>query len=350
MKKNRIGLLVLALILVSGLLFAAAQAETAAPTAGGMEPLKAATYSWTAGGMGGGWYTQAGAMSAIVKNTFPEITIKVIPGGGTANPLAVDQGKDDIGWGVGYVDKAAYNGVAPLYDREVKNIRGLLGGFSVDFYHFLAAKSTGVTTIDEFAAKIKAGEKLNVAAPMPGTSERALTTFILENYYGISYEQIEKNGGKLFQAVYGDMVNYYKDRHVDYVIACLGLPGAAITEMTISRDSTILEASDDLIKWSANTYGTVALESGLNVIPAGTYKGIDVNKKAIGHSTEIIASAKLPETVAYHFVKALIENIGEVKSINPSFNKYFTAETAPVTMVPLHPGAEKYYREVGLLK
>jgi len=95
---------------------------------------------------------------------------------------------------------------------------------------------------------------------------------------------------------------------------------------------------------------SVALESGLNVIPGGTYKGVDANKKAIGHSTEIMCSVNLPENVAYHFVKALIENIDEVKAINPSFNKYFSAETAPVTMVPLHPGAEKYYKEVGLLK
>jgi TRAP-type uncharacterized transport system substrate-binding protein len=45
-----------------------------------------------------------------------------------------------------------------------------------------------------------------------------------------------------------------------------------------------------------------------------------------------------------------MENIGEVKALNPSFQKYFTAENAVNTMVPLHPGAEKYYREAGLLK
>lgn len=347
MKKNWKGLLVLALVLTSGMLFAGAQAET--PATDQAEALTPATYSWTAGGMGGGWYTQAGGMAAIVKNNVPEITIKVIPGGGTVNPAKVDAGQDDIGWGVGYVDKAAYDGTAPLFDKPYKNIRGLAGGFSVDFYHFFAAKSTGISTIDELVAKVKAGEKVNLAGPMVGTSERALTSFIFQ-YYGISYEQIEKNGGRVIYAAYGDMVNLYKDHHVDYVIACLGLPGSAITEMAISRDSTLLSASDELVKFCADTYGTVALETGLDVIPGGTYTNIDKDVQAIGHSTEIIARPGLPDAVAYHFVKSLMENLDEVKSLNPSFQKYFSAEGAPNTMVPLHPGAEKYYREVGLLK
>lgn len=348
MIKNWKIVMILVFALVSGMLFAGGQGETSATS--DPDALKPATYSWTAGSMGGGWYTQAGGMATIVKNNVPEITIKVIPGGGTKNPPLVDNAQNEFGWGVGYVDKAAYDGAAPLFDRAYKNIRGLAGNFSVDFYHFLAAKSTGITTIDELVAKVKAGEKINLAGPMPGTSDRVLTSLLFENYYGISYEQIEKNGGRVIYATYGDMVNLFKDRHVDYAIATLGLPGSAITEMAISRDSIILEASEDLVKYSASTYGTVAFESGLNVIPAGTYKGIDRDVRAIGHSTEIIASADLPDIVAYSFVKSLMENIDEVKSLNPSFQKYFSAETAINTMIPLHPGAERYYREAGILK
>ncbi len=62
-------------------LFAGGKKETA-PVAGtsGEEKLKPATYTWTAGSMGGGWYTQAGGMAALIKENAPEITLKVIPG------------------------------------------------------------------------------------------------------------------------------------------------------------------------------------------------------------------------------------------------------------------------------
>jgi len=332
----------------AGFLFAAGQQDTDAAGADSTT-LKPATYSWTAGGMGGGWYTTAGGMAAIVNEMEPAITIKVIPGGGVVNPVKLDSKQDDFGWGVSFVDKAAYNGTAPLFEQAYPNFRGLAGGFSVDFYHFFAAKNTGITTLDEFVAKVKAGEKVNVAAPMAGTSERALTSLIFE-HYGISYEMMEKNGGKIIYAVYGDMVNLYKDRHVDYVIACLGLPGAAITEMAISRDSTILSVTDDLIKYCADTFGTVAFETGLCVIPGGTYSGIDKDVQAIGHTTEICATKDMPDIVAYTFVKALMEKIDAVQGLSPSFAKYFSKENAPRTVVPLHPGAEKYYREAGILK
>ena len=77
----------------------------------GPASMKAGTYTWVAGGMGGGWYTVAGGFARLVNEKEPRITIKVVPGGGVANPIALHQGDADIAWGVGYVDKAAYNGI-----------------------------------------------------------------------------------------------------------------------------------------------------------------------------------------------------------------------------------------------
>jgi len=246
------------------------------------------------------------------------------------------------------VDKAAYNGTAPLFDRAFNNFYGLAGNFSVDYYHFLAADSTGVTTLDQFIEKVKNGDNIKIAAPMAGTSERALTTFVLE-YYDLSYEAIEEAGGKVIYAVYGDMVNLYKDRHVDYVFTCLGLPGAAITEMAISRPSTLMHVSEEVIDYCAETFGTVALDSGVSFVPGGTYKGMEADIQTIGHSTEICASEGLSEEVAYIFTKTLMEKLDEVQALSPSFKKYFSKQNAPKTVVPLHPGAERYYREAGLL-
>ncbi|MBN2050219.1 MAG: TAXI family TRAP transporter solute-binding subunit [Spirochaetales bacterium] len=342
------GLILLMVLIGAGLVFAGGEKE--ADSAGtGEEGIKPATYTWTAGSMGGGWYTQAGAMSALIKENEPAITMKVIPGGGVANPPLVDSGANEVGWGVGWVDKAAYNGIAPLFEKPLKNFAGLAGGFSVDFYHIVAAKDTGITTLDEFVAKVKSGAKVNVAAPMAGTSDRALTSLIFE-HLGISYEQMEKNGGRIIYATYADMVNLFKDRHVDYAIATLGLPGAAVTEMAISRDSTVLAVSDELIKYSHDTYGTVALETGLSFIPGGTYPGMPKDIQALSHTTEIMVNTALPDLVVYTMVKILMENIEAVQALNPSFAKYFSKKNAPNTMVPLHPGAAKYYREIGVLE
>ncbi|RKX79942.1 MAG: TRAP transporter substrate-binding protein [Spirochaetes bacterium] len=347
MKKLWRSILVFVMFIIAGMLFAGGQTESAKVEP--VDTIKPITLTWTAGGMGGGWYTTAGGMARIINEVEPNLTIKVIPGGGLANPLKLSEGQDDIGWGVSYVDKAAYTGLKALFDRKYDNFYGLAGNFSVDFYHYLAAKSTGVTTFEQFVQKIKNGEKIKVALSPRGTSDYALTTMLLD-YYGLSLESIEAAGGRVTYAVYGDMVNIYKDRHVDYAFACLGLPGAAITEMAISRPSILMSIEDKVIDHFAEKLGTVPLSSGVSFVPAGTYTGMDMDIQTIGHSTQICASSTLPDNIAYLFVKVLMEKIEEVKSLHPGFQKYFTRENAPNTSVPLHPGAEKYYREVGLIK
>ncbi len=310
---------------------------------------KPVTLTWVAGGMGGGWYTVAGGFARLVNEKEPKITIKVIPGGGVANPIALAQGTADIAWGVGYVDKAAVNGTKPIYDRAYKGLASFAGTMAVDYYHFLAAKDQGVTTLEQFVAKIKKGEKLRVAAPMTGTSEFVMTSFVLD-HYGVSYDMIKKNGGTVVQAIYGDMTSLFKDRHVDYAFACVGLPGAIMTEMAMGRASTLLAIPDECINFCAKTYGTVALDSGLCKVPGGTYTGMPNDIQTLCHSTELLVSPKVPDDVVYALTKILNENKAFLVQLGAGYKVFDPKTTGKTVQVPLHPGALKYYKEVGAIK
>jgi len=315
---------------------------------GAANEIKSATYTWVAGGMGGGWYTVAGGFARLVNEKEPRITIKVIPGGGVANPRQLDMGDADIAWGVGYVDKAAYNGLAPIYDKPYKNIASWAGTMAVDYYHFLAAKDEGVTTLEQFVDKIKKGGKVKVAAPMTGTSDFVMTSFVLE-HYGVSYDMIKANGGSVIQAVYGDMPSLFKDRHVDYAFACLGYPGAIMTEMTMGRSAVLLALSNEAIDFCAKTYGTVARDSGLAKIPGGTYAGMPDAIQTLCHSTELLVSPSLPENVVYLLTKVLNENKDFLVQLGAGYRVFDPKTTAKTVQVPLHPGAAKYYKEAGVL-
>lgn len=324
-------------------------AQQAPTKTGSQQQTLKGTYTWVSGGVGGGWYTVAGGFSRLVNEKYPGITIKVIPGGGVANPIALSQGDADMAWGVGYVDRAAFNGAAPIYDRAYKNISSLAGTLSVDYYHFLAAKDQGITTFDQFIQRIKNGEKLNVAAPMTGTSEYVMTSLILK-YYGVSYDRIKQNGGRLIQAVYGDMTSLFKDRHVDYAIACVGLPAAVITEMAMGRPSVLLSLSDELIDYCAKTYGTVSRDSGLTQIPGNTYAGMSGTTPALCHSTEILVNPKVPEDVVYALTKVLNENKGFLVQLGAGYKVFDPKNAGTTVQVPLHPGALRYYKEAGYIQ
>jgi TRAP transporter TAXI family solute receptor len=206
-----------------------------------------------------------------------------------------------------------------------------------------------VTTLAELVDKVKNGEAIKVAMPMSGTSDLPLVKRILQ-YYGITFEDIEKAGGKIFQAVYADMVSLYKDKHVDYVFTHLALPAAAITEMAVSRKSVLLITSTECIDALADELGTIDVASGKAVIPGGTYKGITEDVPAVPTAAELLIGAHVPEVVAYNILKIIGDNIEEVHTINNK-NRTFQPETGWKSVaVPLHPGAVKYYKEKGYMK
>jgi hypothetical protein len=322
----------------------------AAPAANGSETqsLQAATLTWVAGGVGGGWYVQAGGIARMIAEKEPKITIKVIPGGGVVNPVRVSMHKDDLGWGITFVDKMAFRGLAPVYKRPNPDVRALGGIFGIYHIHFLASANKGITSVAELAEMVTSGKSLRVAAPMKGTSDLPLVNTIFD-FYGISLDDIENAGGKVFHAVYSDMVNLYKDKHVDYVFTHLALPGAAITEMTVSRDSTLLAVSDACIDYLHKELGTLARDTGRCVIPAGTYRGQEVDVPAIVSAGELIINKDVPDILAYTIIRTICDNVAELHKINPA-NKNFDPKTGWKNVaLPLHPGAEKYYKEAGYM-
>ena len=313
------------------------------------EELKPITLTWVAGGVGGGWYVQAAGIANLINQKEPKITIKVVPGGGVVNPARVSKGDDDLGWGITCIDKMAFGGIAPVYEEAYPDFRALGGIFGIYDIHFVAAKDKGIKTVGEMVEMVKQGKAIKVAAPMKGTSDLPMIETMLD-FYGISLKDIESNGGKVFHAVYADMTALYKDRHVDFVFTHLAIPAAAIIEMTTSRDSTILSVSDECIQYCNEKLGTLSNESGLCVIPAGTYKGQEEDVPAVVSAGELIINKDIPNNIAYTITKILCENIEELHKIDKS-NKFFIPEKGwKDVAVPLHPGAEMYYKEAGYMK
>jgi uncharacterized protein len=318
-------------------------------TVSASDTLKPTTLSWVAGGVGGGWYVQAGGIARMITEIEPKIIIKVVPGGGVVNPVRVSSGKDDLGWGITFVDKMAYKGIAPLFEKANPDVKALGGIFGTYYIHFVAARDANLKTLEDLAKKVKAGEAVKVAMPMKGTSDLPLIETIL-GFYGISSDAIEKAGGKVFQAIYADMISLYKDRHVDFVFTHLALPAAAVTEMFVSRASTLLQVSDACIDKLADDLGTLSRASGKHIIPKGTYKDQERDTSTVVSTGELTVGAHVPDEVVYAITKILCEHVDKLHEVNNA-NRTFVPEKGWMDVaLPLHPGAEKFYREAGYMK
>jgi TRAP transporter TAXI family solute receptor len=304
---------------------------------------QAQTLTWTAGGVGGGWYTIAGGIANIINEKSGGITVKVIPGGGTVNPRLVDKGDCELGWGLPFLNVAAWNGEDP-YDKKHPNLRAIAGGMSLNFFHFFVAAESPVKTMDEVFKQKKA---LRMAISPTGTSDEWVFRKVI-NHYNLDYKDLEAAGFRFFRGSYAEQASQFKDRNVDSVFTFLALPGAAVTEASVGRSLRLIPFSPEVLQ-SLLKYG---IESGK--IPPGTYpKAANANEDvttAVAGSV-ILVNKSVSDDAAYRMAKAIHDDLDPFRKIHGSLAPYEPKHAVTgLGLIPLHPGAEKYYKEKGVLR
>ena len=300
--------------------------------------------TWTAGQVGGGWYTQAGGFVELIKGKDSSFNIRVVPGAGIQNMSKLQQGETEIAWGLPPFIAASYNGQDPYKDKH-SDMRLVMNGLG--FVHIqvgVPVEYPANTLKDVF--EMAKSKPITIGTTPPGGSDEWVMRKVFE-FYKMTYNDIRNKGGKVILVSYSDLTTQYRDRNMDVFFANLAVPGAAIQEASLARKMKILPMDDDLIKF---------LEShGLSrgVIPKGSYKDVANNDKdipTIAMANTIVANAKTPADVVYQFTKVLLSDLNGVRKVHPAFKDFDPKDAVKLANVPLHPGAEKAYKEAGLLK
>jgi len=320
-----------AFVLISCLMFFSALTAHAAQT----------TLIWTAGGAGGGWYSIAGGIATVIQEAEPDIVIKVVPGGGVKNPAVIANKTADMGWGLPFMNAAAYRGMEP-FEAPLTDLRALAGGMSMNYFHLYVDAESPVKTIDEL---FKPETKARMAVSQAGSSDIWVFERILD-YYKTSISGLKDAGFHFARGNYSFQANQFKDKNVDSVFTFLALPGAAVTEASIGRNLRLLDFSQGVLDYLSQ-YGIVA-----GTIPAGTYPKIANTADVITASSGSVITVHkdMTDDIAYRITKAFNENLEKVHNIHSSLQTYRPEDGPTGCGVPLHPGAIKYYKEKGILK
>jgi TRAP transporter TAXI family solute receptor len=299
------------------------------------------TLSWVAGGAGGGWYSMAGGIATIIKEADPDIVIKVIPGGGLQNPAVVASKGAELGWGLPFLNAAAYQGMAP-FEKPLTDLRALAGGMSMNYFHFYVDAESPFNSMDEIFGQKK---KMRIAISQAGSSDTWVLERVLEAYK-TSIPELEKAGFMFARGNYAFQANQFKDMNVDAVFTFLALPGAAVTEASVGRKLKLIDFSETALKY-LEPFGITK-----GVIPKGTYdKAANTKDVVTAASGSVITVTKdMPEPLAYRLTKAFNDSVDKVHKIHASLEPYEIKDGPTGCGTPLHPGAIKYYKEKGVLK
>lgn len=327
---------VLALAACSG----GAPAQQPAAKAPAPEKPKEQFITFTAGGVGGSWYIVAAGLNEAFEKEIPGLKATIVPGGGTANPTRVNEGKE-AHIGLTYAGNAmsAMKGVSE-YTEKHTDMMGIANLNMQQSMHIFLRKDLGVKTFADILAK-KPALKISVG-PRGSGSELMMNRTL--KAHGITYDDIKAWKGEIQFTSPTDGSNAVRDGQANGISASSVLANPYLVDVATARDMVMIPLEADKIDAMVKEYGYSPF-----TVPKGTYKGQDEDIASLSDSVVFIVNKNVDEDTVYQMTKILCENKPKWVGIHSMWQEFEVNKAANMS-IPIHPGALKYYKEKGLVK
>lgn len=288
------------------------------------------------GGVTGVYYPTGGAICRLVNRDRKEHGIRCAvesTGGSVYNINTIKAGELEFGVAQSDWQHHAYNGTSKFSDNPFPNIRAM---FSVhpEPFTLLVRADSGITSFEGLK-----GNRVNVGNP--GSGQRATMEVVMEAF-GMGMDDFslatEYKGS--------EMAKQICDNNIDAMIYTIGHPAAAIKEATTSCDVKLVSVTgapiDKLV--ADNPYYRVA------TVPGGMYAGNPDDTTTFGVGATFVTSTDISDDVAYIVAKSVMSNLDDFRKLHPAFANLDAAQMISDGLsAPLHPGAVKAYKELGLM-
>lgn len=313
--------------------------NTEQQTSGVSDSWMGADLNGVAGAVGGGWYSTFAAFTELVMEKEPMISFKVSPGSGIGNSATIGEGTFDMGWVYPPMAQLAYEGQTP-YEEKYENIRMVATGLSPQVIEVVARASVDVDSIDDI---FKNHVGIRWLTPNKGSTTPALFFDIMLQYYNTTESDIKSWGGSTTYTPYSDWAQFVQDGHADIMFNQGSMPFSTTQEIAANTSLKLLSLPEGLRNYMVEKY---ALQE--YTIAGGTYDFEDQDINTLQMCSGLGCNAELDDDTVYRILEIIEANLDEFKSISASFSNFDLATAWQNTgSVPLHPGAERFYREHG---
>lgn len=294
--------------------------------------------------VGSSWYVYSATIGEILRSALPEgSTVDTPPlGGGAANVRLVAGDKAQLALSHAMTNRWAYDG-SVAFDTPMKNLRALVGGLDVYYLAVAASGAEPNENMREYFAETN--PKAVIGLNPPGSVATFAGELILDEA-GASKEEVEERGGRYAYIPIPDTTAGFADGSVSVTPQMITVGHPMITEISETNDTTLLQPGDDTLAAMKDKYG---FSEG--TLPAGSFKGQTEDLTLPSTTTTLIVSDAMSDDLAYTITKAIVENKERLEAGHKALADFKPEDAWKPENVnlPLHPGAERYYRERGWL-
>ncbi|MGQ7277869.1 TAXI family TRAP transporter solute-binding subunit [Brevibacillus thermoruber] len=283
------------------------------------------------GGSSGPYYTIGGAMAKIYKDKLGYNASVQSTGASVENINLLKTKKADMAFVMSDVASFAYNGQENFKDTgAVKDLKAMAGLY-LNYVQIVTLKDRNIKSV----ADLK-GKRVGVGAPNSGVEVNA--RMVLAGH-GLTYNDIKAD-----YLSYAEAVEQLKNNTIDAAFVTSGLPNSTVIDLMTTKDVEIVPIKkEDVEKMAQQFPFFVSAE-----IPAGLYKN-DQPVPTAAIRNLMLVRGDLSDDQVYKLTKAFFENLDTLKGAHSAAKEIDPKEAGKNLVVPLHPGAEKYFKEIGAL-
>lgn len=281
------------------------------------------------GGTSGTYYAVGGVIGTVLgpKLTLSELTVEST-GASKANVNMITDGEAQMAILQSDVINYAHNGTN-TFAGEVEDNALWIAGIYNETVQILA--KPGIKNVSDLK-----GKTVCVGDVGSGTEVNA--------WQVLGAAGLTENDIKVVNGSFQDGVDMLKDGKIDAAFTVAGAPTTAIVDYATTNELNLVSLSDSELAAIRAEYPFLVQDN----LPAGTYTGQASEVVCVAVQAALVASENLSEDVVYEITKGLFDNKAELEAGHAKFG-FLDPATAGIGSVPLHPGAEKYYKEIGVL-
>jgi len=284
------------------------------------------------GGSSGVYYPLGLALQKIFERDLPKSKVSVISTQASVENLnLLQQGKGHLAFAQGDILTEAWKGnpVAGFPSSRTK-IR-LIGAAYPNYIHIIARSDANIQSVQDLR-----GKRVSVGAARSGNEVNARALLNAADMSYVDLLQVE-------YLAYGESVDLMAKQQLDAAIISAGLGVAAVNQAVSQLPIAFVPIKRDLIEKTNNMFFA-------GNIPPNSYKTQTSAIPTAALNNFFVTTSDVSEETVYRITRAIFGNVDELRGVHPAAKVISRENALAVRPIEIHPGAARYFREVGLLR